>query len=262
MMALANKFLQHSLTNVHNSHQLIPKIARYFSIKSNEKATIQNVIGRQIYDSRGNPTIEVDIKTQQGTFRAGVPSGASTGIHEVLELRDNDPNAYHGKGVSIAISNINNIIGPAIKGLNPCQQLEIDTLMVQELDGSYNDEIGWSKSKLGANAIIGVSLAIARAGAAANNIPLYQYIANMAGNTQLVLPVPSLNVINGGSHAGNPLPLQEFMIMPTGADTFSQAMQMASETYHHLKKVIKSKYGQDATNVGDEGGTYIFTFIF
>jgi len=215
--------------------------------------TITGVKARQIYDSRGNPTVEVDITTQQGQFRAAVPSGASTGVYEALELRDGKDAGFHGKGVSKAVENVNKIIGPKVIGMDPRQQSKIDKYMVEQLDGSKNDW-GWSKSKLGANAILGVSLAVARAGAAANGIPLYQHIANLAGNKSLVLPVPAFNVINGGSHAGNPLPVQEFMLLPTGAKTFAEAMRIGSETYHHLKKVIKEKYGQDAVNVGDEGG--------
>eukprot|EP01084_Bolivina_argentea_P272124 463229_1 len=253
MTFIANRFIKQTMfQRIPNLKQNIAK--RSFISKQNQNARIQQITGRQIYDSRGNPTIEVDIKTEHGIFRAGVPSGASTGIHEVLELRDNNPNEFHGKGVSQALSNINNIIAPALIAQNPSEQLKLDTFLCQELDGSYNNEIGWSKTKLGANAIIGVSLAIARAGAAMHGIPLYQHIANISGNKNLILPVPSFNVINGGSHAGNPLPLQEFMILPTGADSFKHAMQMGSETYHHLKNVIRSKYGQDATNVGDEGG--------
>jgi enolase len=216
-------------------------------------STIISITSRQIFDSRGNPTIEVDVVTQLGLFRAGVPSGASTGIYEALELRDGGK-LYHGKGVSKAVNNVNTIIAPAIVGMNPIEQSKIDNKMVQELDGTKN-EWGWSKSKLGANAILGVSLAVCRAGAAANKLPLYKHIAALAGNNEpLILPVPFFNVINGGSHAGNQLAMQEFMIAPTGATSFTQAMQMGTEIYHHLKKVIQAQYGQDAINVGDEGG--------
>ncbi len=208
---------------------------------------------RQIFDSRGNPTVEVDLTVSSGAvFRAAVPSGASTGVYEALELRDGG-DAYMGKGVSKAISNVNDIIAPALLGKDVTQQKALDTLMVQELDGTKN-EWGWCKQKLGANAILAVSLAIAKAGAAAHGRPLYAHIAALAGNKQLVLPVPAFNVINGGSHAGNQLAMQEFMILPTGAATFGEAMRMGTETYHHLKKVIKDTYGQDAVNVGDEGG--------
>jgi enolase len=215
--------------------------------------TITGVKARQIYDSRGNPTVEVDITTQQGQFRAAVPSGASTGVYEALELRDGKDGGFHGKGVSKAVQNVNEVIGPKIIGLDPKEQTKIDKFMVEELDGSQN-EWGWSKSKLGANAILGVSLAVARAGAAASGVPLYQHIANLAGNKNLVLPVPAFNIINGGSHAGNALPVQEFMLLPVGAKTFAEAMRIGSEVYHHLKKIIKKEYGQDAVNVGDEGG--------
>lgn len=214
--------------------------------------TITGVAARQIFDSRGNPTVEVDINTQQGLFRAAVPSGASTGVYEALELRDGGKD-WMGKGVMKAVENVNKIIGPAILGMNPMEQQKIDDFMVKELDGTKN-EWGWCKKKLGANAILGVSLAVSRAGAAAAGLPLYQHIANLAGNTELVLPVPAFNIINGGSHAGNALAMQEFMILPTGANSFAEAMKMGSEVYHNLKSVIKKKYGQDAVNVGDEGG--------
>ncbi|GMH28076.1 hypothetical protein Nepgr_029919 [Nepenthes gracilis] len=216
-------------------------------------ATIDAVKARQIFDSRGNPTVEVDIMLSDGTFaRAAVPSGASTGIYEALELRDGGSD-YLGKGVSKAVGNVDTIIGPALVGKDPTKQVEIDNLMVQQLDGTVN-EWGWCKQKLGANAILAVSLAVCKAGAMVNKIPLYKHIANLAGNKNLVLPVPAFNVINGGSHAGNKLAMQEFMILPVGASSFKAAMKMGVEVYHHLKDVIKKKYGQDATNVGDEGG--------
>ncbi|KAJ3198925.1 hypothetical protein HDU82_000863, partial [Entophlyctis luteolus] len=208
------------------------------------------IVARQIYDSRGNPTVEVDVTTANGTFRAAVPSGASTGIHEALELRDGDKTKWLGKGVLTAVANVNNIIAPALidAGLDVKDQVAIDEFMIN-LDGTKN------KDSLGANAILGVSLAVARAGAAASGVPLYKHLANLAGNTgKLVLPVPAFNIINGGSHAGNKLAMQEFMILPTGAESFAEAMRMGSEVYHALKSVIKKKYGQDATNVGDEGG--------
>ncbi|CAI0469470.1 unnamed protein product [Linum tenue] len=215
--------------------------------------TIVSVKARQIFDSRGNPTVETDIKLSDGYLaRAAVPSGASTGIYEALELRDGGSD-YLGKGVSKAVNNVNSIIGPALIGKDPAEQTAIDTLMVQQLDGTVN-EWGWCKQKLGANAILAVSLAVCKAGAHAKGIPLYKHIANLAGNSKLVLPVPAFNVINGGSHAGNKLAMQEFMILPTGASSFKEAMKMGAEVYHHLKSVIKKKYGQDATNVGDEGG--------
>jgi len=213
---------------------------------------INGVKGRMIYDSRGNPTVECDIITQQGQFRAAVPSGASTGIYEALELRDNNKD-WHGKGVSKAIDNINQIIGPLILGKSPLSQKEIDRFMVEEIDGTKG-EFGWMKKKLGANAILAVSLAIARAGAATSGLPLYKYISELAGNKELILPVPAFNVINGGSHAGNQLAFQEFMILPIGAESFSEALKMGSEVYQHLKKIVKKNYGQGAVNVGDEGG--------
>ncbi|XP_013637214.1 PREDICTED: bifunctional enolase 2/transcriptional activator isoform X2 [Brassica oleracea var. oleracea] len=210
-------------------------------------ATITVVKARQIFDSRGNPTVEVDVHTSNGVkVTAAVPSGASTGIYEALELRDGGSD-YLGKGVSKAVGNVNNIIGPALIGKDPTQQTAIDNFMVHELDGTQN-EWGWCKQKLGANAILAVSLAVCKAGAVVSGIPLYKHIANLAGNPKIVLPVPAFNVINGGSHAGNKLAMQEFMILPIGASSFKEAMKMGVEVYHNLK------YGQDATNVGDEGG--------
>jgi len=187
--------------------------------------------------------------TANGLFRAAVPSGASTGIYEALELRDNEKGSYHGKSVLTAVKNINEIIAPNLlkQNIEEDQQTAIDDFMLK-LDGTEN------KSKLGANAILGVSLAACKAGAAKKGIPLYQYIAQLAGNTNIILPVPAFNVINGGSHAGNKLAMQEFMILPTGASSFTEAMKIGSEVYHHLKKVINTRYGLDATAVGDEGG--------
>ncbi|XP_052715385.1 transmembrane channel-like protein 3 [Crassostrea angulata] len=210
---------------------------------------VSKVFARQIFDSRGNPTVEVDVETEKGMFRAAVPSGASTGIYEALEMRDKDPKFYHGKGVSNAINNVNSVIAPALvkSGLDETNQEAVDKFLL-DLDGTEN------KSKLGANAILGVSLAVCKAGAAKKGVPLYRHIADLAGNKEVILPVPALNVINGGSHAGNKLAMQEFMILPTGASSFKEAMRMGSEVYHHLKSVIKKKYGQDACNVGDEGG--------
>ena len=216
-------------------------------------ATISCIKARQIFDSRGNPTVEAEVFLSNGTcHRAAVPSGASTGVYEALELRDGGSD-YLGKGVFKAVANVNAIIGPALVGKDPTQQDDIDNFMVQQLDGTSN-QWGWCKQKLGANAILAVSLAVCKAGASVKKIPLYQHIANLAGNKTLVLPVPAFNVINGGSHAGNKLAMQEFMILPVGASSFKEAMKMGVEVYHHLKAVIKKKYGQDATNVGDEGG--------
>jgi enolase len=179
-------------------------------------------------------------------YTASVPSGASTGIHEAVELRDGG-SRYKGKGVLKAVKNINDVIAPKIKGMDVTKQELIDDIMIA-LDGTPN------KGKLGANAILGVSLAVSKAGAAAKKIPLYQHYADLAGNKDLVLPVPSFNVINGGSHAGNRLAFQEFMILPVGAKSFTESMIMGCEVYATLKSVIKAKYGQDACNVGDEGG--------
>lgn len=211
-------------------------------------STIKSVHARQIFDSRGNPTVEVDITTDKGLFRAAVPSGASTGIHEAWELRDGGK-PFLGRGVMTAVKNVNETLGPAVIGKDPTKQAEIDKIMM-DLDGTAN------KSKFGANSILGVSLAVCKAGAAAAGVPLYRHIANLAGygDKQIVLPVPAFNVINGGSHAGNKLAMQEFMILPVGAKSFSEAMKMGVEVYHNLKKGIAAKYGQDATNVGDEGG--------
>lgn len=209
--------------------------------------SIKNIIARQIFDSRGNPTVEVDVETAKGVFRAAVPSGASTGSREACELRDDDPKAYMGKGVLKAVKNVNEILAPKVKLFKVTQQSEIDEKM-REIDGTPN------KSSIGANAILGVSMAVCKAGAAESGKPLYRYIADLAGVTELVMPVPSFNVINGGRHAGNKLAMQEFMIMPTGASNFTEAMKMGSEVYHTLKDVIKKKYGLDACNVGDEGG--------
>ncbi|KAJ2503146.1 phosphopyruvate hydratase [Coemansia sp. RSA 2052] len=211
---------------------------------------ITRIHARQIFDSRGNPTIEVDLITEKGLFRAAVPSGASTGVHEALELRDGGSD-YMGKGVQKAVANVNEVIAPALidAKISVEDQGAIDQFML-DLDDTPN------KSKLGANAILGVSLAAAKAGAAQKGVPLYQHFRDLSGrsNDKFVLPVPAFNVINGGTHAGNQLAMQEFMILPTGASSFTEAMRMGSEVYHQLKSVIKSKYGQDATNVGDEGG--------
>jgi len=209
---------------------------------------IKKIFARQIYDSRGNPTVEVDLTTEKGIFRAAVPSGASTGIYEALELRDKAA-TWHGKGVTKAVHNVNNLIAPELikNCLDPVEQTKIDEIMLK-LDGTDN------KNSLGANAILGVSMAVCKAGAAHKGVPLYRHIADLAGIKDVIMPVPAFNVINGGSHAGNKLAMQEFMVLPTGAPTFSEAMRMGSELYHHLKGIIKKKYGLDATAVGDEGG--------
>ncbi|NLG89050.1 MAG: phosphopyruvate hydratase [Clostridiaceae bacterium] len=204
---------------------------------------IESVYGREILDSRGNPTVEVEVIVEGGFVgRAAVPSGASTGAFEAVELRDGDKERYLGKGVLKAVDNINEIIAPEIEGMNVFDQVLIDRTMI-ELDGTKN------KSKLGANAILGVSLAVAKAAAEALGISLYQYIG---GTNAKVLPVPMMNIINGGKHADNSVTIQEFMIMPVGAKSFRQALQWCAEVFHNLKKVLKSK--GYSTAVGDEGG--------
>ena len=188
-------------------------------------------------------------------YRAAVPSGASTGVYEALELRDKDAGRFNGKGCIQAVKNVNTIINPALKGMDCTNQEKIDRFMVEELDGTQN-EWGWCKQKIGANAILAVSLATARAGAASKGVPLYHHLAELAGKPthKFVMPVPSLNIINGGAHAGNALEMQEFMILPTGATSFKDAMQTGCEVYHSLAKLLKKKFGISAGNVGDEGG--------
>lgn len=204
---------------------------------------ISNILARQILDSRGNPTIEVDVETESGhKGRAAVPSGASTGVHEAVELRDGDKSIYLGKSVHKAIKNVNDKIFNELVGYDVREQEAIDQVML-DLDGSEN------KSKLGANAILAVSMAVARAGAAASKLPLYRYIGGVNAKT---LPVPMLNILNGGAHADNSIDFQEFMIMPTNAPTFSESLRMGVEVFHTLKEVLK-KAGY-STNVGDEGG--------
>ena len=206
-------------------------------------ALIDEIIGRQIIDSRGNPTVEVDVVLTNGVMgRASVPSGASTGEHEAVELRDTGSDRYLGKGVSQAVENVNTIITNELRGLEVFNQLEVDNTLL-EVDGTEN------KAKLGANAILGVSLAAADAAANALNLPLWRYVG---GVNSKVLPLPMMNIINGGSHADNNVDLQEFMIMPNGAKSFSEAVRMGTEIFHHLKKVLTSK--RYSTAVGDEGG--------
>ncbi|RMZ80591.1 hypothetical protein DV738_g2717, partial [Chaetothyriales sp. CBS 135597] len=205
---------------------------------------------RSVYDSRGNPTVEVDLVTETGLHRAIVPSGASTGQHEACELRDGDKSKWGGKGVTKAVDNVNNIIGPKVieKNIDPADQTTLDKFLI-ELDGTEN------KTNLGANAILGVSLAFAKAGAAQKGVPLYAHVSDLAGTKKpYVLPVPFMNVLNGGSHAGGRLAFQEFMIVPEHAPTFSEALRWGSEVYQKLKSAAKKKYGQSAGNVGDEGG--------
>ena len=198
---------------------------------------------RQILDSRGNPTIEVDVITDSGILgRAAVPSGASTGIHEAVELRDGDKKFYLGKGVLQAVQHVNNVLATELEGMYITDQVEIDRKMI-DLDGTSN------KGNLGANAILGVSLAVAKAAAQTTSQELYRYIGGVGANT---LPIPMMNILNGGSHADNSIDFQEFMIMPIGASTFSEAIRMGTEVFHHLKAVLKK--GNYSTNVGDEGG--------
>ncbi len=204
---------------------------------------IEDVYARQILDSRGNPTVEVDVVTSDGcTGRAAVPSGASTGMHEAVELRDQDPEMYLGKGVLKAVEHVNDLIAPELEGISVFEQQDIDRLMM-DLDGTGN------KSRLGANAILGVSLACARAAAASLGMPLYRYVGGLQAH---VLPIPMMNILNGGAHADNRIDFQEFMVMPLGAGNFSEALRMGTEVFHHLKKVLKDQ--GLSTNVGDEGG--------
>jgi enolase len=230
--------------------------SRLYALSSRNFATISSIKAREIMDSRGNPTVEADVITSDGQlFRAAVPSGASTGIYEALELRDKDASRFFGKGCLKAVKNVNEILGPALKGMDVTKQEAIDRKMVEEVDGTTN-EWGWCKSKVGANAILAVSLATARAGAASRNVPLYHHLAELAGKRtdKFVMPVPSLNIINGGAHAGNSLEFQEFMILPTGADSFKESLRIGVEVYHSLATLLKKKFGKSAANVGDEGG--------
>jgi len=204
---------------------------------------ISDIFAREILDSRGNPTLEVDVLLVGGAFgRAAVPSGASTGVHEAVELRDGDKKRYGGKGVRKAVLNVNTEIADALCGLDATEQVRIDQIMI-DLDGTPN------KGRLGANAILGVSLAVAKAAAEAQGAPLYRYVGGVSAVT---LPVPMMNIINGGAHADNPIDIQEFMVMPVGAETFAEALQMGAEIFHALKAKLKAD-GHN-TNVGDEGG--------
>ena len=206
-------------------------------------SAIEIIHAREILDSRGNPTIEVDIKLKNGSRgRASVPSGASTGEHEAIELRDGDKKRYLGKGVCKAVTNINTIIADTLKGFDATNQSQLDTIMI-DLDGTEN------KSKLGANALLGVSMASSRAAANYYGLPLFQYLG---GENAVLLPVPMMNILNGGSHADNTVDIQEFMVFPFGASTFSQALRMGVEVFHHLKLVLQSR--EMSTAVGDEGG--------
>ena len=204
---------------------------------------ITAIHGRQILDSRGNPTVEAEVYCEDGSFgRAAVPSGASTGVHEAVEMRDGDKAIYMGKGVLSAVENVNTIIAESVVGLEVTDQAEIDLAMI-EADGSPN------KSKLGANAILAVSLASAHAAAQSSNLPLFQYIGGVTART---LPVPMMNILNGGEHADNSIDFQEFMVMPVGAETFSEALRMGTEIFHNLKSLLQER--KLSTNVGDEGG--------
>ncbi|MDH4384137.1 MAG: phosphopyruvate hydratase [Caulobacter sp.] len=206
-------------------------------------AEIIDIVAREIIDSRGNPTVEVDVVLEDGSFgRAAVPSGASTGAHEAVELRDGDKTRYLGKGVLKAVDAVNGEIFDALSGQEAADQRRIDTILI-DLDGTEN------KSRLGANAILGVSLATAKAAAVSSDLPLYKYIGGVSAR---VLPVPMMNIINGGAHADNPIDIQEFMLLPTGAVSFSEGLRMGAEIFHGLKKALKDA-GHN-TNVGDEGG--------
>jgi enolase len=207
-------------------------------------AVIAKVHGREVLDSRGNPTVEVEVCLKDGAMgRAIVPSGASTGVHEALELRDGDKKRYGGKGVTKAVANVNGVIAGALVGVESTEQIAIDMLLVHELDGTPN------KEKLGANAILGASLAVAKASAASVGLPLYRYLGGVHAH---VLPTPMMNILNGGKHAADSTDLQEFMIMPVGAESFAEALRWCAEIYHALKGVLKGQ--GHSTNVGDEGG--------
>lgn len=208
---------------------------------------IINIKGREVLDSRGNPTVEVDVTTEQGIFRAMTPSGASAGVHEALELRDKDMKRYLGKGTLKAVKNVNSIIAPKLIGTSCLYQEHIDNIMLK-LDGTEN------KEKLGANAILPVSMAVAKAGAAAKNLAVYEYLGGLFGVIPHIIPVPMCNIINGGKHAGQENSIQEHMLLPTGASSFSEGVRMISEIYHHLSKILKKKFGSGGTLIGDEGG--------
>jgi enolase len=207
------------------------------------KTSIRNIIGREILDSRGNPTIEVDVRVEGGALgRAAIPSGASTGEHEAWELRDGDKSRFSGKGVKKAVANVNDKIAPALKGWDAREQIKIDNRLI-ELDGTAN------KKNLGANALLGVSLAVAHAAAVAENVSLFRYLGGVEAR---VLPVPMMNILNGGAHSDAPIDFQEFMIVPRGAPTFSEALRYGAEVFHSLKAVLKDRHL--STAVGDEGG--------
>ena len=210
-------------------------------------AEITKIKAREVLDSRGNPTVEAEVVTKDGVFRAMTPSGASAGQHEALELRDKDAMRYLGKGTLKAVDHVKRIIAPKLISLDCRQQSMIDTLMI-ELDGTN------TKETLGANAILPVSMAVTKAGAGAAHLPVYRYIAGLFGVTACRLPVPMCNVINGGKHAGQENSIQEHMLMPTGASSFSEGIRMISECYHHLAKLLKARFGAGGILIGDEGG--------
>uniref|UniRef100_A0A7N0TG12 phosphopyruvate hydratase n=1 Tax=Kalanchoe fedtschenkoi TaxID=63787 RepID=A0A7N0TG12_KALFE len=210
-------------------------------------SVITKVKARQILDSRGIPTVEVDLHTNKGVFRASAPSGESTGLYEAVDLRDGDKAAYLGNGVTKAVMNVNEQISEALIGMDPTLQSQIDQAMT-DLDKSEK------KGELGANAILAVSIAACKAGAAEREVPLYKHIADLAERTHFNLPVPSFTLISGGKHAGNNLAIQEIMILPIGANRYEEALQIGSETYHHLKAVITERYGPQGCNVGEDGG--------
>jgi enolase len=205
---------------------------------------VLGVSAREVIDSRGNPTVEVDVRTRAALGRASVPSGASKGANEAVEVRDGDRKRFHGKGVLKAVKNVNEVIAPRVKGLKSTEQERIDRMMI-ELDGTRN------KSRLGANAILAVSMAVARAAAAGSGRSLFRYLNS---RQSYKMPVPMMNVINGGEHAGNKLAIQEFLIEPVGASRFSEAVRFGAEVYHSLKSVLEDRYGRSSINVGDEGG--------
>ena len=214
---------------------------------SDSMSEIISVKAREVLDSRGNPTVEVDVVTTQGVFRAMTPSGASAGQHEAIELRDGDTTRYLGKGTLRAVDNVNKKIAPKLIGLDCRYQETLDNLLLK-IDGTDN------KGKLGANALLPVSMAITKAGAAARGVPLYMYIGELFGEIPYRLPVPMCNVINGGKHAGQENSIQEHMLMPTGAKNFAEAIRMISESYHHLAKLLKARFGASGVLIGDEGG--------
>ncbi|KAH7668002.1 enolase protein [Dioscorea alata] len=210
-------------------------------------SAITKITARQILDSRGIPTVEVDLYTNKGMYRASAPSGTAIGMYEAVELRDGDKGKFLGKGVSKAVKLINENISETLIGMDPTLQAQIDQAMI-DLDKTEN------KTELGANAILAVSIAACKAGAAEKEVPLYKHIADLSSKSKPVLPVPSFTVISGGKHAGNSLAIQEIMILPIGANNFMEAVQMGSETYHHLKSIISERYGSTGCNVGDDGG--------